>query len=101
MSFINSDALEEETNPGAISDILRLEVVTFNSNYPLMMIKLEKFTKDFVKSDFLKSQNLSFLKSHLRVFGTMIPRKIFFPKIFCVKNIFSKNIFGKNIFLGK
>ena len=51
---------------------------------------MEKFTKDFVKSDFLKSQNLSFFKSHLRVFGTMIPRKIFFPKIFCVKNIFKK-----------
>ena len=31
MSFINSEALEEETNPGAKSDILRLEVVTFNS----------------------------------------------------------------------
>ena len=27
LSFINSEALEEETNPGAISDILRLEVV--------------------------------------------------------------------------
>ena len=31
LSFINSEAIEEETNPGAKSDILRLEVVTFNS----------------------------------------------------------------------
>ena len=79
---------------------------------------MEKFTKDFVKSDFLKSQNLSFFKSHLRVFGTMIPRKIFFPIFFWSKIFFEKNIFflkkyfkkyflkkqkiflGKNIFLG-
>ena len=64
---------------------------------------MEKITKDFVKSDFLKSQNLSFFKSHFRAFGPTIPNyfreKIFFDfskNIF--RNIFSKNIFNKKYF---
>ena len=60
---------------------------------------MEQFTKNFVKSDILKSKNLSFFQSHFRAFGSTIPKKIFFPKIFCFKNILpKKNIFSKNIF---
>ena len=53
-------------------------LISYRYCFQLGGVKLEKFTKDFVKSDFLKSQNLSFFKSHLRVFGTMIAKKIFF-----------------------
>ena len=57
-----------------------------------MNVFSEKFTKDFEKTDFLKSQNLYFLKQFI-AFGPTIPKrydtllleiflKIFFEKIF-------------------
>ena len=62
------------------------------ATWTISLGKLEKFTMDFVKSDFLKSQNLSFFKSHLRVFGIMIPRNFFSENIFCQKYL-EKKIF--------
>ena len=56
----------------------------------------EKFTKDFEKSDFLKSQNLSFFKA---ISEHLVPR--FHKKYFFSENIFFEKIFmTQNIFLG-